>query len=261
MKKKKCGGDIVAKSAFSPAPAGGGDVRREPEIPKLIRVDYRTSFEQFLLGLAACLALVAFASFILISIGLSSGDHPLFPAKSLSVPLFFFALAALVFYLYKNADNHYILDTEKRAIFYRFKLFSYEETGLRYSFSDIAAAAVYGVMHSNKHSKTWRYAMCLVGRDGGVIEMDDFAAGETGRAEKNEKAGKIAAIVGCEFAECPPHSHFRVETRLAGAPQIVFVAGGSFAGAFKGCFMTALMFSIAGALITAALVGAYFLFR
>jgi hypothetical protein len=168
----------------------------EPEItvPNRIKLDLKTPLEQFWLGLLMLSGLAIFFGLITY---LDNGGNTSKTIASIGAMVF---IAAGI--CYRNTDNYYILDGEKKCLMYRFKFFSSENLSIFAHFSRLHAVTVKGVKKSSKHSTWWEYQTVIVLDSGKVIPVSDMEREAFYKQDK--KAQKFATITGAKLVKSFP---------------------------------------------------------
>jgi hypothetical protein len=168
----------------------------EPEItvPNRIKLELRTPLEQFWIGL---LLLSGIATVFGLIDYFGDGGNT---SKHIA------SIAGLIFVVagvcYRNTDNYYILDGEKKCLMYRFKFFSSESLSIFAHFSKIHAVTVKGVKKSSKHSTWWEYQAVIVLDSGKVIPVSDME--REAFHKQDSKAKKFATITGAKLVKSFP---------------------------------------------------------
>jgi len=170
------------------------------EMPDYIKVDFDSDLETLLNVLTGCSCLLTGLLFLeLLSGGTSKGFWP-----SVWIFLKMAALTGIFGFIRMNTDNYYVLSPKERAIFYRFKLFGYENLKKLYSFEDIRFATTCG-----RNSKgDWSYVVGLVDVKG---VLTDFGKSEKNFTAVNAAAINIAGAIGCDYLEAAPERVLLIE--------------------------------------------------
>ncbi|HNY10359.1 MAG TPA: hypothetical protein PKK26_02095 [Candidatus Wallbacteria bacterium] len=203
-------------------------------LPHRIKVDLNTYLEQFFSGVGI-LALIA-AVILLISGTCGSTSRyshhytPPDPAALKYIPLALIAAGA-GFLCRWFTDNYYIMDTVEKRIYYHFKFFGYESVSLFLAADQIEAIGVTGKKCSSKHAVWWEYKIVIIDKPGNMTDFSDRT--RDSRFEHNEKARGMAAVMQCNFAECPPEAHIKVTRDPSGHSCMVSFAGDTWSEFFS----------------------------
>lgn len=184
-------------------PSGPADEIYRPDaaeysrLPRKIKVDLSTALEIFLISVAG---LSAFSAFIFFVQGIFGGKHsPPDPALLKYIPVALVIMAA-AFACWRRTDNYYIINSPKRKLLYHFKLFNMVKITSVADFEEILAIGVTGVRHTHFGNVWWNYKICVVKNNGKFIDLSNEHDLEK-IIELNFRAKKMAAAVGCLFAE------------------------------------------------------------
>lgn len=211
-------GQIQDENVYIPPPA---DVEGMPE---KIKVDLTTPLE-YLWVVLAIIAL--FAAFYFYSEGTyghyskhSRTHYPPQPHMLAYVPYALFA-ACLSFLSWVFTDNYYILNTRLRKIFYHFKFFGIVNVTEYLSTEQIFAIGVTGMKKHSKHRTWWEYKIVVIDKHGRFTDFSNSSRDDS-MYELNSRARGMAAVIGCQFAECPTESNLRVQIENGTAQFIYF---------------------------------------
>ncbi len=187
-------------------------------LPKTVKVDLDTPLESAWTALAF---LSGVGCFFILQIGFIGGKHtppdPTFlnylPAGLLTLG-FFIALR-------KFTDNYYIVDRQRKAIFYHFELAVIRSVTEYLRFSAIDAVVVNGSIHTSKNSRWYEYGILLVERGGQTHSFSDSER-EAGLSALNTRAGTLAKIIGCRLV--PGAAEHALTITPGGAGQVIIVS-------------------------------------
>ncbi len=203
-------------------------------LPHRIKVDLNTYLEQFLSGIGMLGGIAAVILLVAGTCGSTSRYSrqytPPSPEALKYIPLALIVAGAGLLCRWFT-DNYYIMDTVEKKIYYHFKFFSYEAVSLFLSADQIEAIGVTGKKCSSKHSVWWEYKIVVIDKPGNMIDFSDRT--RDSRFEHNEKARGMAAVMQCNFAECPPEAHIKVTKDPSGRSCMVHFAGDTWSEFFS----------------------------
>ncbi len=108
---------------------------------------------------------------------------------------------------YKNTDNYYILDSNRKAMLYHFKFFGKQDLSVFANFSQIHATTVLCRKQSSKHSSWWEYRTAMVLDSGKIVPLSDWKKYDFLNAMK--KAKNFATLTGANLVESYEQSTVR----------------------------------------------------
>lgn len=159
----------------------------EMQKPQRIKLDLKTTLEQFFMGLIFLSPVFIFIGFTQIELG----DSP---------TLLFGAVITFVLSLlcYFATDNYYVLDLDQRQLLYRFKFLIFKRVSKVVDFSGIHAVTLNQITLTGKHGVSYVYVPTLVLFNGKVLPVADA---KSGKGEMHKLANKIAKASGAEFVQ------------------------------------------------------------
>lgn len=164
-------------------------------LPKTVKVDLDTPLESAWTALAFVSGV---GCLFILQIGFIGGKRtPPDPEFLNYLP---HALLALGFFvaLRKFTDNYYIVDRQRKAIFYHFECLFVKSVKDYMRFSDIDSAVVNGSIHHSKNSRWYEYQILLIDRTGKTHPFSDSLR-EPELATLNRRAETIAKIIDCRL--------------------------------------------------------------
>jgi len=177
------------------------------QLPKNVKVDLTTDLEGGLMG-CGCVSLVL--SFICLNMGVNGcsdkhGHRTMDPIPFLKYVAGVWLVMSVGSFLSRLfTNNYYIVNVEKRKIFYHYK-FYWNETITEYlSPENIMAVTVRGNHQHNKSSSWWTHQIIVIDNNGVITDLSDTK--QDALDDFNSRAELIAAILGCNFCKCPPES-------------------------------------------------------
>lgn len=164
-------------------------------LPKTVKVDLDTALESAWTALAFVSGV---GCFFILQIGFIGGKHtPPDPEFLKYLP---HALLTLGFFivLRKFTDNFYIVDRQRKAIFYHFEFAVVRSVTEFLRFSAIDSIVVNGSIHHSKNSRWYEYLILLVDRSGKTHSFSDSVR-ESELAALNKRAETLAKIIQCRL--------------------------------------------------------------
>ncbi|HOT27125.1 MAG TPA: hypothetical protein PLU72_02975 [Candidatus Ozemobacteraceae bacterium] len=164
-------------------------------LPKTVKVDLDTPLESAWTALAF---MSGVGCFFILQIGFIGGKHtPPDPTFLKYLPTGLLALGVFIA-LRKFTDNFYIVDRQRKAVFYHFELAMIRSVTEYLRFSAIDAVVVNGSIHHSKHSRWYEYQILLVDRGGKIHAFSDSVR-ESELAALNKRAETLAKIIECRL--------------------------------------------------------------
>lgn len=164
-------------------------------LPRTVKVDLDTPLETLWNVLAGISGVVCF---LFLQIGFIGGKHsPPDPEMLKYLP---YPLAALVLFLVfkRLTDNYYLVDRQRKAIFYHFECVIMKSTSEFLRFSAIDSVVVNGSIHTSKNSRWYEYKIQLVEKNGTTHDFSDsLREGQLGLL--NSRAETISKIIECNL--------------------------------------------------------------
>ncbi len=108
--------------------------------------------------------------------------------------------------LYYATDNYYIIDDSAKKIMFNFKFFGYLKTTPVIDFIDIYAITATGVIVRD----LILYRIIAITENAAVIVLSELEKPDK-LDELNRKAGALAAVAGCLYAECPANGFIYID--------------------------------------------------
>ncbi|HNW35273.1 MAG TPA: hypothetical protein PKM25_10105 [Candidatus Ozemobacteraceae bacterium] len=183
-------------------------------LPRTVKIDLDTPLE------TAWNVLAGFSGigcFFILQIGFLGGKHsPPDPSFLKFLP---YAIGAVVVFLLlrRLTDNYYLVDRQRKAIFYHFECAVIRSVTQFMKFSDIDAVVVNGSVHHSKHSRWFEYQIQLVDRNGKTHDFSDSLKADN-LGLLNSRAETISKIIECRlFPGKSEHIH---TIAAAGGSQI-----------------------------------------
>lgn len=164
-------------------------------LPRTVKVDLDTPLESMWTFLAIA---SAFAGLVILQITyFGTEDSPPDPSFIRFFP--YAAGALLVFFFLRGlTDNYYLVDRQRKAIFYHFK-FAFIRTVREYlRFSDIDSVVVGSSICTSEDSRWYQYQLLLVDRAGKTHPFSD-ALKEADLKKLNTRAETISSIIECQL--------------------------------------------------------------
>lgn len=157
----------------------------------LVKLDPDTKLENFLMGgaIGALLFVLGLGNAALVGHGSSAPNLELLPPALWALP---FCLAFFIAFCF--TDNYYLLDRERHQIFYHFKFLWFRRLRVFLQRKDVVAVTV----RVGKHA----YRIGVIGVTGRWVALTE-QQNEPLEA-RNQKAAKLAAMLGCEVYAAAP---------------------------------------------------------
>lgn len=164
-------------------------------LPRTVKVDLDTPLETTWTVLAVISGLVCF---FILQIGILGGKHsPPDPEMLRYLPYGIGALG-LFLLLKRLTDNYYLVDTQRKAIFYHFECAVMRSTSEFLRFSAVDSVVVNGSIHHSKHSRWYEYQIQLVENNGTIHKFSDSLK-EDQLGLLNSRAETISKIIECRL--------------------------------------------------------------
>lgn len=198
---------VAEAELYVPQIAEGAD------LPRNIKVDLTTDLESCLLG-CGCVSLVAM--FISLNIAVNGcsdkhGHQTIAPVPDLKyAAAAFLVICAASFLSRFFTDNYYIVNVERRKIFYHYKFFWSETVTEFLSPENIWTLTVRATHQHNKSSSWWNHQLVAIDAEGKIIPLSDEK--QDSLSEYNARAELIAAILGCNYCKCPSEGMIALDT-------------------------------------------------
>ncbi|HOD42489.1 MAG: hypothetical protein BWY32_01399 [bacterium ADurb.Bin243] len=193
-------------------------------MPENIKVDLTTPLEWLWVILSVAFLFAAFYFYSEGNYGHYSKStrthYPPSPHLLAYVPYALFSAAAS-FLCWLFTNNYYIFNTRLKKIFYHFKIFSFVKITEYLSSEQIIAIGVTGRKRHSKRRVWWEYKIVVVDNHGVFTDLSNSS--RDGLYEMNEKARGMAAVMGCQFAEC--HPECILKARVEGGSVSVYFDG------------------------------------
>jgi len=187
-------------------------------LPKTVKVDLDTPLESAWTVLAIVSGV---GCFFILQIGFLGGKHsPPDPTVLKYLPTGLLLLGFFIA-LRKFTDNYYIVDRQRKAVFYHFELAVIRSVTEYLRFSDIDSVVVNGSIHTSKNSRWYEYGILLVERGGKTHAFSDSVR-EFGLAALNTRAETLSKIIGCRLV--PGVSEHALTITPGGASQVIIVS-------------------------------------
>lgn len=115
-------------------------------------------------------------------------------------------LGAVMAGLFYSTDNYYIMDAAAGKIMFNFKFFGYRKITPVIDFVDLYAITVTGVVVE----EIIFYRIIAITKTAAVIVLSELERSPR-LDDLNRKAGAMAAVAGCLYAECPRRGLFFID--------------------------------------------------
>jgi len=172
-----------------------GDNEFSNLLPRTVKIDLDTPLESAWTALASVSGVVCF---FILQLGFIGSKHtPPDPAMLRYLP---YAIGAVgIFLVLKRlTDNYYLVDRQRKAIFYHFECVVMRSTSEFLRFSVIDSVVVNGSIHHSKHSRWYEYQIQLVEKNGTRHNFSDsLKDGELDLL--NSRAETISKIIECRL--------------------------------------------------------------
>ncbi|HOT76711.1 MAG TPA: hypothetical protein PK467_13065 [Candidatus Wallbacteria bacterium] len=195
---KECGVKNVSGEFFVPELSGGGDERK-------FKVEVTSELETFFQFTGFAFAAAACVLFFLAYAG--GSELASYRGHLKTAGVIASALGALMAVLYKATDNYYIMDGSSRKILFNYRFLWFSKITPVIDFFDLYALFVTAAA---VREDCLTYKIVAVTKRAAVITLSDYEKPDA-LAGLNKKAGAMAALAGCLYAECPQRGFFFID--------------------------------------------------
>jgi len=140
---------------------------------------------------------------------LFDSKHPMNPTTRNSLLSLLGSLFASSIALYRATDNYYVVDLNRRALNYHFRLLFWEWESIYVEFGEFLGITANGQKKKSKHSTWWDYQTMVVLKNGSRFPVSDEL--KENLLDANLKARTLAKLVGCPYHQGRHESHLTVE--------------------------------------------------
>lgn len=187
-------------------------------LPITVKVDLDTPLESAWTALAIVSGV---GCYFILQIGFIGGKHtPPDPTFLNYLPTGLLALGLFIA-LRKFTDNYYIVDRQRKVVFYHFELAVIRSVTEYLRFSAIDSVVVNGSIHTSKNSRWYEYVILLVERGGKTHSFSDSVQ-ESGLTALNIRAETLSKIIGCKLVPGVPEHALTITP--GGAGQVIIVS-------------------------------------
>lgn len=123
--------------------------------------------------------------------------HPMSPTTRNSLLSIFGSLTASCIALHRVTDNYYIVDLNRKALLYHFRLMFWEWESPYAGFEELLGVTTHGREKSSKHSRWWEYQTYVVLKNGSSFPVSNSL--KESLLDANLKARTLANLAGCPY--------------------------------------------------------------
>lgn len=181
------------------------------EYPRRIKVEYTSDRE-------GCLLMTGCGSIFMLMAGLFGCSGQALDSNVIRLAA---VILAITIVLYKNIDDHLIIDTYKRTIFLRRSMFGYRSMNSYADFSHIHAVAAYNLAYSQYRPEIGEgtFFVKMVLDDGRQISLGDSYP-ELEKAE--QMAQMLSEITEADYYPCDPAKRIDAHKNYEGKYGFIF---------------------------------------
>ncbi|HEY9069960.1 MAG TPA: hypothetical protein VIV61_06860 [Candidatus Ozemobacteraceae bacterium] len=185
-------------------------------LPRTVKVDLDTPLES---AWTALTMVSAVACVFILQVGFVGGKRTPPDPEFLRFLPWALGAVALFIALKKLTDNYYLVDRQRKGIFYHFDCLGYRSNTPYLAFSDVDSVIVNGSVHHSKHSRWFEYQIQLIDRHGKSHTFSDSLK-EAELGTLNTRAETISKIIECRFVPGKSECIHTVETEPGGSVSV-----------------------------------------